>query len=136
MDYFVVKMNIIDFNGYFGGINSATNFRTWSWILEKFKYEKIRRQNYSLPCLLVIDPADIHVGKLASSFETGEDYNTQIAVQRVREGVDGILHKASGFNIEKIVFVAGNDILHIDTPKRTTTSGTPQDTDGMWYDNF
>jgi len=32
--------------------------------------------------------------------------------------------------------VIGNDILHIDTPKRTTTSGTPQDTDGIWYENF
>jgi hypothetical protein len=26
--------------------------------------------------------------------------------------------------------------LHTDTPRRTTTNGTPQDTDGMWYDNF
>jgi hypothetical protein len=26
--------------------------------------------------------------------------------------------------------------LHTDTPRRTTTSGTPQDTDGMWYENF
>lgn len=101
-----------------------------------FKYEKIKRADYNFPCLLVIDPADIHVGKLASSFETGEDYNTQIAVKRVNEGVNGILHKSSGFDIDKIVFVAGNDILHIDTPKRLTTSGTPQDTDGMWYDNF
>lgn len=101
-----------------------------------FNYEKIKRADYNFPCLLVIDPADIHVGKLASSFETGEDYNTQIAVKRVNEGVNGILHKSSGFDIDKIVFVAGNDILHIDTPKRLTTSGTPQDTDGMWYDNF
>jgi hypothetical protein len=84
----------------------------------------------------VIDPADIHIGKLASSFETGEDYNNQIAVQRVREGVKGILDKTAGFNIDKILFIAGNDILHIDTPRRTTTSGTFQDTDGMWYDNF
>lgn len=86
--------------------------------------------------LLVLDPADVHVGKLAQSFEVGEDYNNQIAVQRVREGVEGILSKSAGFNIEKIVFVGGNDILHIDTPKRMTTSGTPQDTDGMWYSNF
>lgn len=101
-----------------------------------FSYEKIKRIKHPSPCLLVIDPADIHIGKLASSFETGEDYNTQIAVQRVHDGVDGILHKATGFDIDQIVFVAGNDVLHIDTPKRTTTSGTPQDTDGMWYDNF
>jgi hypothetical protein len=86
--------------------------------------------------LLVIDPCDLHIGKLAESFETGEDYNNQIAVQRVREGVEGILHKARGFRVDKILFVGGNDILHIDTPRRMTTSGTPQDTDGMWYSNF
>lgn len=86
--------------------------------------------------LLVIDPCDLHIGKLADSFETGEDYNSQIAVQRAKEGVRGILDKAKGFSIDKILFIGGNDILHIDTPKRTTTSGTPQDTDGMWYSNF
>ena len=86
--------------------------------------------------LLVIDPADIHIGKLCDAFETGEEYNNQIAVQRVLEGVQGILDKSSGFHIDKILFIGGNDILHIDTPRRTTTSGTPQDTDGMWYSNF
>ena len=86
--------------------------------------------------LLVVDPCDIHIGKLASSFETGEDYNSQIAVQRVREGVNGILNKVKGFNVDKILFIAGNDILHIDNPKRTTTAGTPQDTDKMWYENY
>ena len=100
------------------------------------KYDKIERKKQKHGHCLVIDPADIHIGKLATAFETGEEYNTQIAVQRVMEGVRGILDKASGFNIEKIVFIGGNDILHIDTPRRTTTSGTPQDTDGMWYDNF
>ena len=101
-----------------------------------FKYEPIKREISQNGNLLVIDPADIHIGKLASSFETGEDYNNQIAVQRVLDGVDGILSKSAGFNIDQIIFVAGNDVLHVDSPKRTTTSGTPQDTDGMWYDNF
>ena len=99
-------------------------------------YKKIKRKKLKSPHLLVVDPADIHVGKLASAFETGEDYNMEIAVQRVREGVSGILDKCYGFDLEKIVLVIGNDILHIDTPKRLTTSGTPQDTDGMWYESF
>jgi len=86
--------------------------------------------------LLVVDLADIHIGKLASSFETGEDYNNQIAVQRCKEGLEGLIKKASGFNIEQIVFIGGNDILHFDTPKSTTTSGTTVDSTGMWYDNF
>jgi hypothetical protein len=99
-------------------------------------YPEIKRDSKPNGHLLVIDPADIHIGKLASSYETGESYNSEIALQRVYEGIEGILSKASGFNIDKILFVAGNDILHIDNPKRTTTSGTPQDTDGMWYENF
>jgi hypothetical protein len=99
-------------------------------------YPNIIYPRYDDGHLLVIDPADIHIGKLCSAFETGEDYNSQIAVSRVKEGVFGILNKVQGYNINKILFVVGNDILHIDNPKRTTTSGTPQDTEGMWFDNF
>jgi hypothetical protein len=106
--------------------------------LKKFKpkFDIIQRNKPKDAHLLVIDPADVHIGKLSRAFETGEEYNSQIAVKRVLDGVDGILQKVQGFNIDKILFIGGNDILHIDTPKRTTTSGTPQDTDGMWYDNF
>jgi hypothetical protein len=99
-------------------------------------YPEIKRKLGKKEHLLVLDPADIHIGKLADSFETGEDYNNQIAVKRVKEGVQGILNKAQGFPIDKILFIGGNDILHIDTPKNTTTSGTNQDTTEMWYRNF
>jgi hypothetical protein len=100
------------------------------------KYDILKRECLEESHLLVIDPADVHIGKLCDAFETGETYNNQIAVQRVLEGVQGILDKSKGFNIDKILFIGGNDILHIDTPRRTTTAGTPQDTDGMWYSNF
>jgi hypothetical protein len=65
------------------------------------QYQHIHRSHSKDGHLLVIDPADIHIGKLASSFETGEDYNNQIAVQRVREGVKGILDKKARW-IEKL----------------------------------
>ena len=96
----------------------------------------IKRKKSKDGHLLVIDPADVHIGKLCVAFETGEDYDSQVAVQRVKDGVQGILDKSSGFNIDKILLIIGNDILHTDTPKRTTTSGTSQDTHGMWYENF
>jgi hypothetical protein len=99
-------------------------------------FVKLERIENKDSYLLVLDPADIHIGKLSKHFETGEDYNNQIAVHRVLAGVKGILQKVSSFNIDKILFIGGNDILHIDNPKRTTTSGTPQDTDGMWFENF
>ena len=100
------------------------------------KYHAIETIKSTDTHLLVIDIADLHIGKLATAFETGEDYNSQIAVKRAKDGLQGILNKAKGFDIDKILFVAGNDILHTDNTRRTTTSGTPQDTDGMWYDNF
>jgi hypothetical protein len=86
--------------------------------------------------LLVIDPADIHLNKLCSAFETTEACNHDIIYNRVLEGVKGIIGYARGFKIDQILFVAGNDILHVDNPKNTTTSGTPQDTSMMWFDAF
>jgi hypothetical protein len=99
-------------------------------------YEVIKRKTITDPHLLVVDPADVHIGKLCSAFETGESYDNQIAVNRVKDGVQGILDKVQGFNIDQILYIVGNDKLHVDTPKNTTTSGTHQDTTGMWYDNY
>jgi hypothetical protein len=100
------------------------------------KYPVLKRAKIKDPHLLVLDPADIHIGKLASESETKDPYNNNIAVKRVYEGVNEILNRVQFFNIDKIVLIIGNDILHTDTTKRTTTSGTPQDTDGQWFDNF
>lgn len=99
-------------------------------------YQPIQREFTKESHLFIFDPADIHIGKLCSAFEVGETYNNQIAVQRVLNGCNGLLNRLKGYNIDKVLFVIGNDILHIDNPKRTTTSGTPQDTDGMWHSNF
>ena len=100
------------------------------------KYKEIKRKPQKDSHCLVLDPADIHIGKLAEKYETGEDYNNVIAINRVIDGVNVIIGRASMFNIDKIVLIIGNDILHTDNTKRTTTSGTPQDTDGQWYSNF
>lgn len=99
-------------------------------------YKTIKREKLRDAHLLVIDPADIHIGKYSSITETGESYTPEIAVKRVIQGVSQLVQKTSGFNLDKIMYIIGNDILHTDTPRRTTTSGTPQDTHGMWHENF
>jgi hypothetical protein len=86
-------------------------------------------------CLL-IDPSDIHINKLCSAFETGEDYNSQIAVQRVKDGVASIIQKSKGFNIDKVVLIVGNDVLNTDNAKNATTKGTSQDVHLKWFDAF
>jgi hypothetical protein len=86
-------------------------------------------------CLL-IDPADVHINKLCSAFETGEEYNSQIAVQRVKDGVSSIIQKSKGFNIDRIILIVGNDILNTDNTKGQTTKGTQQDSHLKWFDAF
>lgn len=100
-------------------------------VYKKFEYKKLTEKN-----LIVIDPADVHIGKLASDSETGQTYNVDIALKRMKDGIVELLNKTQGFPTEKIILVIGNDILHTDTPSRTTTAGTRQDTDGMWFDNY
>jgi hypothetical protein len=101
----------------------------------KISYPKVSSKNLG-EHLLVVNPADIHVGKLALAKETGEEYNTDIAKQRVLEGVQGIIDRAKGYNVERVLFCIGNDILHVDNVFNTTTKGTPQDQDGKWWQSF
>lgn len=90
--------------------------------------------------LLVIDIADLHIGKLCVVSETGFSYDRAEAVRRGIEGTRALLDHAQVHGVAHILFVIGNDILHIDKPNGTTTAGTPQDTDGtlpvMWDDAF
>ena len=86
--------------------------------------------------LLVIDPADVHIGKLSSKEETGEDYSHEMALARMTNGVLKIVSSASQYNIGQILFVGGNDILHVDGPFNSTTSGTRQDVSCMWWESF
>lgn len=99
-------------------------------------YPDIKRGPVKDGHLLVLNPADVHIGKLAVALETGDSYNREIAVRRVREGVAGILEKAVSYNIERILLIIGNDKLHVDSQGNTTTKGTRQDVDGMWYEHF
>lgn len=96
----------------------------------------IRKESDNDSHCLLIDPADVHVNKLCSAFETGIDYNSQIAVQRVKDGVSSILSKSNGFNIDKIILIVGNDILNTDNTRNSTTKGTLQDTHMKWFDAF
>jgi hypothetical protein len=101
------------------------------------KVDRYKRKKNKDPHCLVLDIADLHIGKLATMDGANDTYNVDIAIERAIKGSLSLIDKSKPYNIEKIFFIIGNDVLHIDNAKtRTTTSGTPQDTDGMWYDNF
>lgn len=109
--------------------------------LEKLKNHKPNYEGFKFTPnddkhLLVIDIADAHFGKLASYYETKDAYNLEITKQKVYEGVSGLLDKAKGFGVDRVLFIIGNDVLHIDNPFSKTTAGTHQNTDGMYFDMF
>lgn len=98
-------------------------------------FAEIQRDKVHHPLLYCISPTDSHFGKLARAYETGSEYNLEIAKQKFIQGFQGLIDYVDGYSIDKIIIVGGNDVLHTDFPNKTT-KGTPQDTDGMWYDLF
>mgnify|MGYP000377385127 CR=1 FL=1 len=90
--------------------------------------EAIKKPGRPVPTgenLLVLDIADLHIGKLCVRSETGHHYDRAEAIRRGLEGARRILERAKLHGVGHILFVIGNDIIHIDTPRGTTTSGPP-----------
>ena len=85
--------------------------------------------------MLVLPQSDIHIGKWSEIAGVGSDYNINIALERARVGTDALVAKAKLFGVTQFVVCLGNDVLHTDNGK-TTTNGTPQDTDGTWFHHF
>ena len=118
--------------------NENDILKTVSNFIEKHSphYPSVKRDNKYHDHLLVINPADIHIGKYANHLETGDGYNVEIACERVLEGLQGLIDKSKGFEVDRVLFCVGNDILHIDNVYNTTTAGTNQDVDGKWWEHF
>ena len=75
--------------------------------------------------LLEISAFDLHLGKIGVK---GDDYSLEIAETRLFDAIDHLLYRAQGYNIDKILFIIGNDFLNSDGdwPIPSTTKGTPQ----------
>lgn len=87
-------------------------------------------------CLFEVDIFDPHFGKLCWGKETGADYDLKIATRIYGEAAEGLLQRASGFPIRKILLPIGNDHFHVDNAQSTTAKGTLQDSDGRWQKSF
>jgi hypothetical protein len=80
---------------------------------------------------------DHHFGKLAWEEESGENYDLKIATKRYNDAAIDLLHRLSRDKPERIVYVVGNDFLHVDQGGRNqTTRGTQVDADGRWQKAF
>lgn len=103
--------------------------KTFSPKVGKFTYQKTKGEKY----LLELSTAELHLGKLAHEDETGEDYDLKIAQSRFNKSIDSLLNRIDLNNVERILFVVGNDFINIDNYNSTTTAGTPQSTDSRFH---
>lgn len=83
--------------------------------------------------MLEVSVVDPHFGKLAHAEEAGEEYDLDVAKATWDKVLGDLLAKASLFPLERIDAVIGSDGLHVDSRENRTTSGTPQDADGIWF---
>ena len=75
--------------------------------------------------LLEISAFDLHLGKIGIK---GDEYNMDIAQERLLSAIEHLLYRAQGYYIDKILFIVGHDLLNSDGdwPIPSTTKGTPQ----------
>lgn len=76
---------------------------------------------------LLINIADLHLNKYSS------DYNINEAKDRYSKALDFFISES---NAEKCMLIIGEDFFNIDTINKTTTRGTPQDTEVDVYRMF
>jgi len=108
-------------------------------------FDKLDRK-YSLPVIktsneylkgnkcLLIDIADLHLNLQATMFSTGNEYNCEIAEKLFFYVISDILSRVEKYQFNKIIFCIGGDMLNGDNLSGSTTKGTPQDSDLLYFD--
>lgn len=86
--------------------------------------------------LLVLNLADLHIGKLCVEDESGYTFNVEIAVHRLVEGTRRLLEMARPHGVSRCLVVTGSDGLQVDNRAGTTTKGTGVDQDGTIYQAY
>lgn len=102
------------------------------------KYKPFKYKKSNIDSVMVeLSIYDLHYGKLCWRKESGADYDSYIAEERFNNALNDLISRAqAGNNIEKILFVYGNDFFNSEGKSNATTAGTPQDTDSRWQKMF
>jgi hypothetical protein len=112
--------------------DNAPNFKFKSPSVDT--YGNIPKKKY----LLELSLPDLHIGKLSWEDESGENYDTKIAIERYNNSVAKLLDHVRHYKneIEEILLPIGNDLFNIDNKNNMTTAGTPQHVDSRWQQMF
>lgn len=100
--------------------------------ISKYRIKKTTRRKKSSGVALEMALLDAHLGKLAWLEETGyRNYDTGIAVEDYNYAVDYNLNASAWARPEKIFYIVGQDLFHVDNMEGKTTHGQhAMDVDG------
>ena len=87
------------------------------------KGRKRKKKDKREPFMVAWGLWDVHLGMYAWRPETGADFDVDIAVTRILNSIDDIINELRFYNVKKILMPIGNDFLHFDSVKHTTTMG-------------
>ena len=98
----------------------------------KFNEEKPKKKSkvkYDSDKLLVIPDVELHLGKLASKFDSTDSYDYKKALFRYIKIIVEAEKIQQMYNTKEICMTIGNDFFNTDTEQNTTTAGTEQHND-------
>jgi hypothetical protein len=75
------------------------------------------------PHIVVAGWWDTHLGMYAWNKEVGADFDLDIAMRRIKNSVDDLVEELKKYQIQEVIMPVGNDLLHYDSVKKTTTYG-------------
>ena len=101
-----------------------------------YKPPKIIYRKHDGSQMAEVNIADLHLGKLCWHGDTGNNYDYKIARDIFYRIINEVCNELQGRPLEYILFVWTNDFFNSDTINKTTTGGTPQDTDIRWQKLF
>lgn len=84
--------------------------------------------------LLIIPLSDLHFNMQATLFNSGNEYNCDIAERIFLDIIQDVLERTSHRDLSKIVLTIGGDQMDADSPANATTKGTPQQCDKHYWD--
>ena len=91
--------------------------------------KKTTKKTYDPEKLLVIPDVELHIGKLASKFDSTDSYDYKKALYRYVKLMLEAEKVQQTYNAKEICMTIGNDFFNTDTEQNTTTAGTEQHND-------
>jgi hypothetical protein len=86
--------------------------------------------------IVEVNFADVHLGKYVNTLVSNGEYNLDIAIELYQKSIQKAIEYTSHLEIDRIVYVLGQDMVNVDNIQGTTTKGTPQKTPTFYQELY